>query len=67
MQEQLIKQERLEKKSKGHNLETKNVGTINLICICRPNLKHIPIKLHEETPTITELWCKQEYMEKKLK
>ena len=25
---------------------------------------HIPIKLHEDTPTITDLWCVQECLEK---
>ena len=31
----------------------------------RPDLIQIPLKLHEDTPTVTELWRIQECLEKR--
>ena len=50
MQVQLIKQECLEKDNQRHSLEPRKWEQSFLCVTCCPNLKNIPIQLHEDIP-----------------
>ena len=62
-----LAQECLEKNNQRGITWKLRKGEQSFLCVtCHPNPIHIPIKLHEHNPTVTEIWHIQECLEKKL-